>query len=687
MFHPHLPSLPLLCTARNLKSPADQRSNPRQAAFRSSLSVSSPSSSCSLCPFFRGMLDSSEERKQVDGELSSEFNRNEDHLLYLMTAQENTPFTFQHDKMKVKHEDPPAGPSSEPTFASNNHNLVFMENKAISGRDEAIITSNIDLDEFSDFPTFGASYNNGHIDASDQNSVQTELINDLTDSSNLNAVRDCTSEHLNSDAMPHNEDSLLVHRSHTFSINSSVQLDNKPEFSLNEHDDKGSEGLLDCDWDSIEDFNLDSIFRTSDSIDHIFGNEMMEISDGFLSSSDHIVDGVTEFVPIPDTYLCKEKLSDEDLSSLQLDEQHDAKGNAALQTNQVDVDEKLSKSWEKEETTIHRNYDIVSSKLSGSWSYNISKQQSPHHQFHNYACVTPRPYQSPDSSLQRKTSDEESIFCVGSCNDAVSSDSRDHSYHFPSIEEGSNVGAEQRQTEEFSNCHMCDVDPLKHQDYDFGYHHAQRNQKDFFSCCHVYNVDPAVAMTYQGRDAKESKKQQIQFKLEIQQKSKQYSDLKPDCSSSISQASPKNSQNHAMVCTFGSKQTCIDLTIMEKSMLIDSPRISIGNNDNSMAEAIYCQLQAAISKLDNKLRIHIRDSMFRLAKSATERCNITNRSNIDKANVGNETPANGESENRFRTGNASASETVTNHVDRTVAQLLFQRPSKLSSTPIKDELP
>lgn len=37
----------------------------------------------------------------------------------------------------------------------------------------------------------------------------------------------------------------------------------------------------------------------SDSIDHFFGDDMMDVSDGLFSPSDHLISGITEFVPVP----------------------------------------------------------------------------------------------------------------------------------------------------------------------------------------------------------------------------------------------------------------------------------------------------------------------------------------------------------------------------------------------------
>ncbi|RWW63602.1 hypothetical protein BHE74_00029223 [Ensete ventricosum] len=564
-----------------------------------------------------------------------------------MDVQENTLFAFKDDKMKSKNEGLAADVTSGPISGSeNDFTCHYMENKSISGRDEPISTSNLNLDVLPDFPTLYASYNRGQIDASDQDSLQTELINDFTDSSNLNAVRDCTMEFLPSDAIP-DEDSFMVHKSYSFSTSSTVQLDTKPEISANEHDDKASASFLDCDWDSIEDFDLDAVFR-SDSIDHFFGDDMMDVSDGLFSPSDHLISGITEFVPVPDAAFCKEELSDKEFSSLLLDEGCDAKGNVS-QRSQVDEHANLLTYWEKEE---EKSKKII--------------------------------------SLQRKTSGEESVVCVGTCNDIISIDTGYPSYAFPAIEGDSDVCAEHSKKEYFSSCQFCHLDPWRHSSSAFGYRHAQRNQKKPISSCDRGKADPsvhpnpvqkrpAISITPQERNGKPKQMQITQSRFEVQHKRKQYDDMKSGSDSSICQTSPGNSHSQIMTNIVGSKEICNDLTVMEKNMLVDAPRISIVNDDNSIAETTYCQLQAALSMLDNRLKFCIRDSMFRLAKSATERHNITDRNGTNKDNVEKNAAANGEADNKCRSRNLSASETDTNPVDRIVAQLLFQRPSKLSS--------
>ncbi|XP_042469440.1 protein LNK1-like [Zingiber officinale] len=509
--------------------------------------------------------------------------------------------------MKDKSKPLCAGLSAR-TISGSDDNCHFVENKP---------TSILEID-----PT---ECGKGHADACDKDFKQTKWINDFVDSTNLNKVRDSTIEFRNADAMPHNKDLFMVNGSHSYSTINSVQLDNKPEICADKHDDAGSDSFLDCDWDSIEHFDLEAIFRSNDTIYDIFGNDMVETSDGFLSPTEALVGSLTDFVPLP-----------------------------------VDVHEYFLNPWESEEENDEK---IISQELKGSWFYDIDNKKSPSNLFHSFVYDTQLPYQSPDSnlSLQRKASDEESVVCVGSSMDVVSNDFGSPSYLIPAIEDGFGCGADNSQKGQFSYSHCC---------LDGG------NQNISFPgrqiCTHA-----AVTVKPEERNVKQRPGQQIESKLEAQQKVMPHRNLKSDSYSLTSQSSLSNSRSQTTESLLGSKQTFSDLTVLEKNMPPDSPRTFNIIDDNFMADRIS-QFQAAISKLDNNLKLGIRDSMFRLAKSAMERHSITNRSNTS-SNVEIKATVVGESEYKHR-ARSWVSETDTNPVDRTVAQLLLHTPSKFSSS-------
>ncbi|GMH30507.1 hypothetical protein Nepgr_032350 [Nepenthes gracilis] len=95
----------------------------------------------------------------------------------------------------------------------------------------------------------------------------------------------------------------------------------------------------------------------------------------------------------------------------------------------------------------------------------------------------------------------------------------------------------------------------------------------------------------------------------------------------------------------------------------------------NVEDTVLHQLQDIIDKLDVRIRLCVRDSLFRLAHNATQRqytsdTNSTNRSSACKSDVGK-----GEIRIHDRFSGTSNVETKTNHVDRAVAHLLFHQHS------------
>ncbi|KAK4483548.1 hypothetical protein RD792_010747 [Penstemon davidsonii] len=119
----------------------------------------------------------------------------------------------------------------------------------------------------------------------------------------------------------------------------------------------------------------------------------------------------------------------------------------------------------------------------------------------------------------------------------------------------------------------------------------------------------------------------------------------------------------------------------------DSKTISMAFNNCSVEESVLYQLQDTIAKvsylLDIRIRLCIRDSLFRLAESALQRqypgeTRGTNRSSRD------EVIANVDISNNERMSDV---ETDTNPIDRTVAHLLFHRPLETPELPVSANFP
>ncbi|KAL8540606.1 hypothetical protein ACS0TY_002019 [Phlomoides rotata] len=99
--------------------------------------------------------------------------------------------------------------------------------------------------------------------------------------------------------------------------------------------------------------------------------------------------------------------------------------------------------------------------------------------------------------------------------------------------------------------------------------------------------------------------------------------------------------------------------------------------DISLEAASFCQLQLVMKQLDLRTRLCIRDSLYRLARSAEQRHNLANMN----AGCGE-----GDDETKRYTSFMDM-ETHTNPIDRSVAHLLFHRPSDSSTQPAQGSLP
>ncbi|CAL0328748.1 unnamed protein product [Lupinus luteus] len=107
----------------------------------------------------------------------------------------------------------------------------------------------------------------------------------------------------------------------------------------------------------------------------------------------------------------------------------------------------------------------------------------------------------------------------------------------------------------------------------------------------------------------------------------------------------------------------------------DSNTISVAINDHSVEDTILYMLNDIISKLDVKIRLCIRDSLFRLAQSAMQRQYANDTSNTSRSIRGELEALPKEESHRY--AKIPDVETETNPIDRTVAHLLFHRPLEL----------
>ncbi|KAG6677095.1 hypothetical protein I3842_14G008600 [Carya illinoinensis] len=201
-----------------------------------------------------------------------------------------------------------------------------------------------------------------------------------------------------------------------------------------------------------------------------------------------------------------------------------------------------------------------------------------------------------------------------------------------------------------------------------------------------------LTMTPQEKIEKLRRRQQIQAMLAIQKQQQQFSHQVPNTNNSITQRCLHESQTQHF------EEADLEVEDISTTMDPNSPveqddsnTVSAALDDYSVDRILY-KLQDTISKqLDMKLRLCIRDSMFRLAQSAMQRhyasdTSSNNKSSRDEDEVIAEDATN--STNRY--SGLPDVETVTNPIDRTLAHLLFhsplESPGKLPDTPESPKL-
>lgn len=122
----------------------------------------------------------------------------------------------------------------------------------------------------------------------------------------------------------------------------------------------------------------------------------------------------------------------------------------------------------------------------------------------------------------------------------------------------------------------------------------------------------------------------------------------------------------------------IDSTLQESSCMS-----SILSNGISLEAASFRQLQDVMEQLDNRTKLCIRDSLYRLARSAEQRHSACKTSSSSRDEIIRNGAPSGE-ENKCV--GFMDPETETNPIDRSIARLLFYKPLKLSTRPSNDAL-
>ncbi|WJX30749.1 hypothetical protein P8452_19252 [Trifolium repens] len=181
------------------------------------------------------------------------------------------------------------------------------------------------------------------------------------------------------------------------------------------------------------------------------------------------------------------------------------------------------------------------------------------------------------------------------------------------------------------------------------------------------SINPQT-MTPQEKIEKLRRRQQMQAMLAIQKQQQVLGHQVPSTGKSVAQKCHPEIQNHLSDGTDPKIEDLITFPPIEQD---DSNAISLAIDDDFVEETIMYRLQDVISKLDVTTRLCIRDSLFRLAQSATQRHYANDTSSTNKNN--NEEYEVFAREESSRQNRVPDIETETNSIDRTVARLLFHR--------------
>ncbi|KAK6805432.1 hypothetical protein RDI58_003217 [Solanum bulbocastanum] len=123
-------------------------------------------------------------------------------------------------------------------------------------------------------------------------------------------------------------------------------------------------------------------------------------------------------------------------------------------------------------------------------------------------------------------------------------------------------------------------------------------------------------------------------------------------------------------------------TELGSSVVQECSSTNSGLDEISEEAASFHQLQRVMEQLDIQTKLCIRDSLYRLARSAEQRHRHANLNIVSGDDGGTSGPLVTEGTNKC-TGYVDI-ETDTNPIDRSIAHLLFHRPSDSAVTPARD---
>ncbi|KAL0910995.1 hypothetical protein M5K25_019095 [Dendrobium thyrsiflorum] len=557
------------------------------------------------------------DQDQVVDTLWGEHKEIEDHIVPQPRERDGNIFSkFERCSNKRRSEDDCNAISSamETCGTKNNFLVCNVKNSSSSNTSQELNDASIDMDSWPDLPNLSMAFGGGFNDEIVRDSVVTGLVSDLDNTSDLKSVGGFMEGYNHSSGLLHDKDSSSLSKASILLNGNEMQLNGEPD--LFGHDDKENDKFMDYDWADIEDFgDLDKMFRNNDSI---FGNEMIDNTDTFLTESAELISCTSQSIPMP---------ADMENQTHRTKKNQEEKG-------QGGPSQGLNKFLYNE------NQQISSPKLQAS-------------------AMNPLP-----------TFQSQSLEQANSSHHIMLTDFGYPAYQFHGMPLPPQIHAARNQHKPVSGGYKAHLDFSKHPKP-------------------VGTASKPLIMTPQEKIEKLRRRQQMQAMLAIQKQREQYNHQISGADEAPSLACLQNNQNHDVARTTAVvEEHAQKLLSSDASSLAEqdqSQMISSSLDGCSVEEAIYYQLQDAMGKLDMNVRLSIRDSLYRLARSSMERHNISDRSSTNKGNKEeDEISADEESNNQNRYSRLIDSEAVTNPIDRIVAHLLFHNPSGSSLMPIAD---
>ncbi|KAJ6804664.1 uncharacterized protein M6B38_184145 [Iris pallida] len=591
------------------------------------------------------------DQDQVGDTIWGELNEIEDHIVPdAKDSKDNTVLTFGDYKQKHNNDDVGSvSRSNEQTSGvKNEFPGGSLENGSSFNTFEELSAPRLGIiDAWPDLPCLNVELSKGYINGTDHDSLARALSEKVTVA--------CT-----------------------------VQLDCKPELFGNENDD--------CDWTNIGDFDdLDRIFRN----DTIFGHGMVADVDEFLCQSTEVIGSTAQSIPLPDLPESTGRLPDQDCSSDQLVEHSDRKrkpkeaGDSTVDTthkiiHQSYVTDQLSEKEDRKKKLLksrkkaeERSKNKALQNLNGPWPQNIS-QKFPNPVVQHSVKSPLYTIRTPAIGQQRPTNDAESTGHLGRSNWFMFSHYRCPPYPIPGIRVVPYVQAEGK--------------------YRTTVAVGREFYPDSLEDSNILNKMPELqsrqsSMTPQEKVEKLKRRQQIQAMLAIKQQQQQFSRQMNATKNMTTKGNSQESKSKDVVTSnMGIEENPLKLPSSDMNILMDydeSQKISALIDDSSLEETIYYQLQDALGKMDIRVRRCIRNGLFRLARSSTERQSTIDRSRTNKSTRDEDDALVSEEKNLEQSRNTSLpdAETYTNPIDRTIAHLLFHRPPEQCIRPVNNEIP